>query len=96
MRKRALKASLLALVIFGGGYVWHNVSSERTALRAEQARLTALHMTPKKLAALEREAARDAAANAYAARQHAEALARAMTEDPAQVETQQPASSAGG
>jgi hypothetical protein len=53
-------------------------------------------MTPKKLAALEREAARDAAANAYAARQQAEALARTMTEDQMQAGTQQLASSTGG
>jgi hypothetical protein len=96
MRKRALKASLVALIIFGGGYAWHNVSSERVEARAEQARLTALRMTPKKLAALEREAARDAAANAYAARQQAEALARTMTEDQMQAGTQQLASSTGG
>jgi hypothetical protein len=96
MRKRALKASLVALVIFGGGFAWQNVSSERTSLRAEQARLAALRMTPKKLAALEREAARDAAANAYAAKQQAEALARAITVDQVQAGVQQVASSTGG
>jgi hypothetical protein len=72
MARRAVKALLIMLVVFGGGYLWHSVTSERIAARAEQARLTALQMTPRKWAALEREAARDAAAKAFAERLQAE------------------------
>jgi hypothetical protein len=96
MRKRAMKASLVALVIFGGGFAWHNVSSERIALRAEQARVAALRMTPKKLAALEREAALDAAAKAFAEKQQAELQARLTAEDPARAQAQRVASSTEG
>lgn len=79
MARRAIKALLIMLVVFGGAYVWHSVSSERIAARAEEARLAALRLTPRKQAALEREAARDAAAAAFAERLRAEqALAAAQ------------------
>lgn len=64
--KRALKATLLALALITAGYTWHTVSSERTALRAEQARVARLQLTPHKLQALAREAHIAAAAQIYA------------------------------
>ena len=66
MFKRALKASLVALVIVGGGCTWQKLASEHIAERAEQARLAQLRMTPRKLEALKREAEIAAAAKAYA------------------------------
>jgi len=70
--KRALKATLVAALLVGGGYLWHKVSSERTALRAEQARQESLRMTPRKLEALAREAEIATAAKAYAEKLQAE------------------------
>lgn len=81
--KRAAKASLVVLVICGGFYTWHAVSAERTAVRAEQARQAALRMTPKKLAALERETSLDAAATAFAEKQRDEQQARAHADEHA-------------
>lgn len=72
MLRRALKASLVALVLGGGGYLWQQAASARIAERAEQARVNALKMTPAKLQALEREAAIAAAAKAYAEKHEAE------------------------
>jgi hypothetical protein len=66
MFKRALKASLVALVIVGGGCTWQKLASEHIADRAEQARLAQLRMTPRKWEALKREAKIAAAAKAYA------------------------------
>lgn len=63
---RALKAMSLALALISVGYAWQTVSSERTALRAEQARIARLQLTPQKLQALAREAHIAAAAHAYA------------------------------
>lgn len=94
-RKRAIKASLLALVIFGGGYAWQHVASERIAQRADQAQQATLRMTPKKMAALEREAALDAAAKAFAEKQQAELQARLVAEETAHAEARHVASVAG-
>lgn len=96
MRKRALKASLLALVICGGGYAWQDVASERIAQRADQAHLAKLSMTPRKWAALEREAALDAAAKAFTEKQQAELQARLAAEDPAHAEARLVAAFSGG
>jgi hypothetical protein len=88
MLKRAVKAALVLLVISSGSYLWHKVSSDNIALRAEQARQTALRMTPRKLAVLEREAARDAAAQAFAEQQAAERQARAEVEQQTPMDMQ--------
>lgn len=96
MRKRAIKASLLALVIFGGGYAWQDVASERIALRADQAHQAKRQMTPRKWEALEREAALDAAAKAFAEKQQAELQARLTAEEAAHAEPQLVASFSGG
>lgn len=72
MLGRALKASLVALVLGGGGHLWQQAASARIAERAEQARVDALKMTPAKLQALEREAAIAAAAKAYAQQHEAD------------------------
>jgi hypothetical protein len=75
--KRAVKASLVLLVLVGGGYAWQKTASERIAERAEQARVAALQMTPRKLDALKREAAIEAAAQAYAEKYQAAKQLRA-------------------
>ena len=54
--KRAVSASLVAMVLIGGGYTWQQTSSARTAQRAELTRVNALQMTERKMQALEREA----------------------------------------
>lgn len=66
LAKRALKATSLALALITVGYAWQTVSSERIALRAEQARIARLQLTPQKLQALAREAQIAAAAHAFA------------------------------
>jgi altronate dehydratase len=83
MLKRAVRASLVAAVLIGGGCTWQQVVSERIAERAEQARLASLQLTPRKLQALEREAAIAAAAKAYAEKYAADrqAEARRATDD---------------
>lgn len=78
MRKRALRATLIALLLVGGGYAWQKNSSEHTAAHAEQARQNALKMTAKKWEALEREAVIEAAAKAFAAKHAAEKQAEAQ------------------
>lgn len=90
MRKRALKASLVALVVVGGGYLWQQEASERIAQRAEQARLAKMQMTPRKLEALEREAQIAAKAKAFAEHYEAEqqAQARRNAEEKARLEVQ--------
>jgi hypothetical protein len=64
--KRAITASLVALVVCGSLSVWQHAATARIHARAEQARLAALRMTPAKLQALEREAQIAAAAKAFA------------------------------
>lgn len=87
--QRAVKASLLALALAGGGGAWQHIASERIAARAEQARLASLQMTPRKLQALAREAEIAAAAQAYAARHEAEQQMRTRraTEEAARANT---------
>lgn len=94
--RRAIKASLVALIVFGGGYLWHSASSTRITVRAEQARLAKLRMSPEKWAALEREAERDAVAAAFAAKQQAEAQARALAGEPSRGEAWRAAQATGG
>lgn len=86
--KRAITASLVAFVVFGGVAAWHYVSSERTAARVEQAQQGALRLSDRKLAALEREADRDAAARAFAEKQAAEQQARAADEEQRSAQAQ--------
>jgi hypothetical protein len=79
--KRAITASIVAFVVFGGVAAWQYVSTERIAARIEQAQQTAARASDKKLASLEREVALDAAANAFAEQQaQAEAEEQARTE----------------
>lgn len=90
MRTRALKASLVALVVVGGGCLWQQEASERIAQRAEEARLAKMQMTPRKLEALEREAQIAAKAKAFAEHYEAEQQARARrnAEDKARLGAQ--------
>jgi hypothetical protein len=81
MAKRALKATLVATVLFGGGYLWQHAATERIVERAEQARVEQLRMTPRKLEALAREEDIAAAAKAYAERYEAERRARTLARD---------------
>lgn len=85
--KRAINASLVATVVYCGVFVWSSVSSQRTAARVEQAQQSALQLSERKLDALEREAARDAAARAFAQKQAAEREARTRA-DSAQAQAQ--------
>jgi hypothetical protein len=91
--KRAIKATLVALVLVGGGCTWQHIASERIAERAEQARLEKLKMTPRKLEALRREGEIAAEAQAYAQRYEAERQARARraAEDTARTNGPPPA-----
>lgn len=93
--KRAIIASLVAFVVFGGLAAWYNVSSERTAARVEQAQQRALRLNDRKLAALEREAERDAAAKAFAEKQAAEQQARAADEEERNAQAQPNAATPG-
>jgi hypothetical protein len=81
MATRALKATLVATVLFGGGYLWQQAATERILERAEQARVEQLRMTPRKLEALAREADIAAAAKAYAEQYEAERRARTLARD---------------
>lgn len=56
MVRHAVAASLVTLAIGGGAYTWNKVSSERTAVSAEQARQASLQLSTKKQAVVEREA----------------------------------------
>lgn len=98
MMMRAIRASVVATIVFGSVFVWQVISSERTEQRVEQAQRTALTMSAKKQVALEREAALDAAAKAFAEKQAAEREARAHADaaEPAYVETLAPKSSPNG
>jgi hypothetical protein len=78
---RALKATVVATVLFGGGYWWQQAATERIVERAEQARVEQLRMTPRKLEALAREADIAAAAQAYAEQYEAERRARTLVRD---------------
>lgn len=80
MMRRAIRASIIAVIVFGGVFAWHAISSGRTEQRVEQAQRTALTLSAKKQAALEREAALDAAAKAFAEKQAAERELRARAE----------------
>lgn len=87
LMKRAIRAAIVAGVVFGGVFVWHNLSAERTELRVEQAQQNALRLSEKKIDALAREAARDAAAQAFAEKQAAEREAPASMEAAEQTPT---------
>lgn len=88
LTKRAITASLVASVVFGGMAAWHYVSPERTVEGVEQAQRTASRLGAKEPAALEREAARDASARAFAEKQAAEQQAQAEAEEHARAEAQ--------
>lgn len=83
MMMRAIRASIVAVIVFGGVFAWHAISAGRTEQRVEQAQRTALTLSAKKQAALEREAALDAAAKAFPEKQAAERELRARAEGAA-------------
>lgn len=98
LMKRAIRASIVTAIVFSSVFTWQGISSKRNEQRVEQAQRAALTLSAKKQAALEREAALDAAARAFAEKQAAEREARARAEaaEPALVETSPAAASPNG
>lgn len=79
--KRAITASLVAVVVFGGTAAWHYVSPEQTTARVEQARQTASRQSAKESAAPD-------AARALAERQAAGQDAQTDAQELARAEAQ--------